>query len=155
MRTDSKIGATLLLAIVLILTGTSCKSNSNNNNPLLGKWEQVYNQDGLTLNASYDFKESGDVKQKVKLKTAQLEIDVEGTAKYNYSGDSITFKFTPEDIKFNKVEAPGLSEEQIEIVKEMALSQLADRASVLSNVKISGKTLTGSYNGEEITMTKE
>ena len=152
MKKLAKVTLLLLLFATIIC---SCSSDGGKNDSLIGKWKQTINQGGYTFNVTYDFQSSDKVTQFIKMTGNGLLFDVEGTCDYTYSDDKITFNFSGKDMKINKMEFPGVSDAQVEMIKEQSLGQFVNMEQVFSNVKIEDNKLTCDVDGKTVTLTRE
>lgn len=142
-----------LCMCTMMVTLSSCGGKDNE---LVGKWEQVVEQMGAKAVSVYDFKSSGKMSQEMTVKNEEPYINIEGSAtcKYTFEDGTITFKFSADDIEFSAFEIEGVSGDYIDTAMEQMKAQMGSMEQKIKNVKIDGDKLTGTFNGQEIEMTR-
>lgn len=133
----------------------SVKSSSKNEETtIIGTWIQEVYQDGITAVSTYEFDDNGRMFQEVSMasSTPRMHIEASGPCDYTYENDIITFKCSSSDISFSEFYIEGVEDEAIEQSMAQMRSQMSSITNQITNVKINGNTLTGIFNGNQITL---
>jgi hypothetical protein len=85
-------------------------------------------------------------------KEVYLMIKSDEACDYTYENDIITFKCSSSDISFSEFYIEGVEDEAIEQSMAQMRSQMSSITNQITNVKINGNTLTGIFNGNQITL---
>lgn len=147
-----------LCICTMFITLTACsggsKSVSDPSNPIVGKWEQIVEQNGMNVDAIYEFKSSGDLSQSMTVKSSNPKVNIKGSGKctYTYENDVITFMFSGKDFDFSKFEIEGLPKSYIDQAMNEMKRSMTDMEQVWTDVVIDGNTMTAYFNGNTITL---
>lgn len=149
------------MVVILLLSCSSESSNKSNDDDnddgIIGKWEQVVEQNGVKAVSTYDFKKSGKLVQTFEMKNNNPYINIvgKGTCKYTYEDDKITFKFSAADFDFSSFVIEGLDEEYIDTAIEQMKESMVDVEQEFVDVEIDGDELTAKFNGQTVTLTRK
>ena len=146
----------MCLCAMLALLSACAGSSSKGDGTLIGKWEQVVEENGAQAVSTYDFKESGELVQTIVMKNDMPYINISGggTCQYTYENDQITFMFSGADFDFDEFAIEGIDDENIDLAIEEMKSQLVDMEQTFTNVKIDGDKMTANFNGRSVTLTR-
>lgn len=146
---------TMTLCAMVIFS--ACTKNNDNDNELVGTWEQAIEQHGVKAVVLYTFNDDGTMTEISEITSDEPRVNIKGesTCEYTYEDGTITFKISPDDIKFSVFEIEGMSQQEIETSMEMQKQQMADIEQKLENVEIDGDELTCNFNGQKIKLTRK
>lgn len=149
MKKFSK-AAMCLLAMVMTITAYAAESD------LYGRWIQTETEGGVVAIVSYEFNADGTMNQMMVLQSSspKMEITGDATCNYTYKGNTITFKFKPNDINITKCEIEGVDPSMVQMVIQQQKQQMSAQEQRLTDVKINGSVLTAKMGKEEITLNK-
>lgn len=141
----------LAMCLCTMLVVTAC-SGAKSDNPLIGKWEQVVEEQGAKAEVTYEFDESGEITQTFSLTSSIMNVEAVGNCEYTYENGTITFKFSADDLEFYKFEIEGVDQSIIDSSMEAMKDEMVNVEQTLSDVKINGDVMTAIFNGQQITL---
>ena len=141
-----------LVAVFFAFNGNAKVEKSD----LLGTWTQTETEQGVTVISTYDFKDDNTVTQFFMMNSSNPKMNViaEGTAQYTFNGETLTFKFSASDFNFTTFEIEGLPQEYVGVAKQQMMSQMVNVEQKITDININGKTLTGKFDGQTVTLQK-
>ena len=144
----------VMCVCVMLVAMTACSGKGDNG--LIGKWEQTVDANGVKTVVTYDFQNSGKLRQTMVMKNDALHIfiDAEGVYEYSYyeADKTINFKFSGSDFNFKAFEIEGVSDDQVELAMENMKSDKVDIEQEFTDVNIEGDRMTAKFNGIKLTL---
>ena len=144
------------LTLSLLAIMFSFVVNAQSNDALYGKWYQMENEQGVSVMVIYDFQPDGTIVQEMSMNATQpkIEMQASATAQYTYNGDTIAFRFDPKDIEVQKMSIEGVDDSMLSYVIEQQKQEMAAQNQEFKNVKIEGNSLTATFMGQPVTLTR-
>lgn len=147
-------GAKYLFTLVMLVV-ISCSMSANDS--LVGKWQQTLDEQGVKIVTIYDFHADGTLSQHMDMSnssTPRMKMVADGVCKYTFQNNTITFKFNPQDFNFSTFEVEGLDQATTDAILEQTKTSMTAMEQKITNVKIDGNKLTGTFNGQEFVLTR-
>ena len=141
----------LTLSLMAIVMGFA--AYAQNNDSILGKWVQTATEGGMLIVMSYDFQPDGTLVQEFNITGSQPRIAMSGMGQcpYTYSDGTITFDLSKGSVDFTTFEIEGVDPSYYPMIKEQQKSMMTGEQKI-TDVEISGKTLTAKLGDDEITL---
>lgn len=156
MNMNKIIKATLqICTLAVILIAMSLSMNAADE--LLGKWQQIVDEDNVKVVTTYEFNADGTMRQVMDMTSStpqRIRIKGEGTCSYTFRDNTITFRFDAKDFDFPVFEIEGVDKATTDAAMQRTKESMGAMEQKITDIKISGNNLTGTFNGESIEMTR-
>jgi hypothetical protein len=141
------------LAVMLIAVSFSMSAAD----ALLGKWQQTVDESGVKVVTTYEFNADGTMKQVMDMTSStapRIKMKGEGTCKYTFQDNTLTFKFNAKDFNFPVFEVEGVDQATTDAIMQQTKESMGAMEQKVTDIKISGNKLTGTFNGESFELTR-
>lgn len=141
------------LAVMLVVMSFTINAADS----LIGKWQQIVEENGVKVVTTYEFNTDGNMKQVMNMDsstTPRIRMQGEAVCKYTFLNNTLTFKFDAKDFNFPVFEVEGVDAATTQAIMEQTKQSMGATEQKITDIKINGSELTGKFNGQEFKLTR-